>query len=282
MEIYVSTLAFGKKDIEDTIRIAKEEDLALEFSSGLPYNEDTEKIYTEAEIKKIPHNYFPAPAIPFVLNLASSNPAIRNQSIQHCIKGLYLSKLANAPFFSAHAGFCIDPDPAELGRKINYSPDFDKQEHTALFLGALKTILDEAERLDMRFLIENNVIAAFNLVNGAENPLLCCENEEIINVLKAVNNSRLGLLLDTAHLKVSCQTLGIDKNNEVDLLEPYIKAIHHSDNDGFKDTNEPMGNEYWFLPYIKRFNGLPHVVEVKNIDIAEIKQQVKLLQTYGC
>jgi len=282
MEIYVSTLAFGKQNIEDTIRIAKEEDFALEFSSGLPYNADTEKIYAAAEVKKIPHNYFPAPEIPFVLNLASSNSAIRDQSIQHCVKGLHLSKLANAPFFSAHAGFCIDPNPEELGRKITYNTGFDKQEHTRLFLASLEIILDEAERLDIGFLIENNVIAAFNLVNGSENPLLCCEHEEIINILRAVNNNRLGLLLDTAHLKVSCQTLGIDKNNEVDLLEPHIKAIHHSDNDGLKDTNDPMGDGYWFLPYMKRFSSLPQVIEVKNIDLSEIKQQVKLLQTYGC
>ena len=139
----------------------------------------------------------------------------------------------------------------------------------------------EAEKLAIDFLFENNVIAGFNMV-GDINPLLCCEHKEISAIFSQVNNPRLGLLLDTAHLKVSCRTLGIDKDNEIVQLQPYIKAIHHSDNDGLKDTNEILSNDYWFLPHLKAFCDLPQVVEVKNIDLTMIKLQQNILKQYGC
>src|SRR5665811_1545119 len=96
-------------------------------SSGMPYRADMEEIFLNAPIKKFAHNYFPAPEIPFVLNLASSNEKIRNQSLTHCLKGLELSKLAGAHFFSAHAGFCVDPHPDELGRKLALTNPFDRE-----------------------------------------------------------------------------------------------------------------------------------------------------------
>jgi len=280
-DIYISSLTLMNKSPEEIIRIAKDNDFFLEFSSGMPFSNDMEKLYIEAAIKKMPHNYFPAPEIPFVLNLASLNDKIRNQSVEHCIKGLHLAKQANASFFSAHAGFCIDPHPFELGKKINYIPFFNKDLHKQLFLESVKKVLKEATQLNIQFLIENNVIASFNIVEG-ENPLLCCESKEIKWLFNAIDNKRLGLLLDTAHLKVSCETLGLKKDDEIKAIEQYVKAIHHSDNDGLVDNNQLMDSNYWFLSHLNKFSSLTHVIEVKNIDIDTIKQQIKLLQAYGC
>jgi len=279
--IYISSLAFTGLTPEEIINTARNHNFSLEFSSGMPYRPDMEQLYLEADIKKIPHNYFPAPSIPFVLNLASKEISIRDQSVNHCINGLLLAKQAGAAFFSAHAGFCIDPIPTELGRKIEYSPLFDKEEHKQIFLESLKIILKEAKGMGMQFLIENNVIAPFNIVEG-KNPLLCCESSEINWLFNEVNDTELGLLLDTAHLKVSCQTLGLQKDNELKNIEPWIRAIHHSDNNGLVDDNQLIDNNYWFLPYLERFKNLLHVIEVKNIGIDVIKDQINLLQSYGC
>ena len=104
-DIYISTIAFNSLNIEEAIAIAKNNNFALEFSSGIPFHPKMEDIYTNCTLRRIPHNYFPAPKMPFVLNLASTNNTIRELSIQHCIQGLKLAKKSNSPFYSAHFGF---------------------------------------------------------------------------------------------------------------------------------------------------------------------------------
>jgi sugar phosphate isomerase/epimerase len=222
------------------------------------------------------HNYFPAPKTPFVLNLASTNPEIRFKSIEHCKHGLQLAKHANAPFFSAHAGFCIDPNPNELGRKIAITSAFNKAANLDFFIESLHEILDYAADLNLDFLIENNVIASFNLVENV-NPLLCTCSEEIIDVFEKIRRPNFHLLLDTGHLKVSCQTLGKDIDDEIKKLSAYIKAVHHSDNDGLKDSNELLDENYWFLPFMVNFKNITHVLEVRDISIEQIENQITLL-----
>ena len=110
-DIYISTLAFTGLKVEDIIDIAAGENLALEFSSGMPYNSDMQKIYAGAPVKRMPHNYFPAPEIPFVLNLASINESIRTQSVAHCINGLLLAKNSGGVIFCCARRFLYRPKP---------------------------------------------------------------------------------------------------------------------------------------------------------------------------
>jgi hypothetical protein len=278
--IYISSVAFEGKSVDYIIEVAKENEWAIEFSSGFPYVKDMEEIYLSAPLKKMVHNYFPAPAEPFVLNLASRNQELRQRSISHCINGLKLSRLSNSPFFAAHAGFCVDPLPSELGRKITYHSSFDKEEHWELFFDSVTQITKVASELNITFLIENNVIATFNMTDG-KNPLLCCESEDITKLFTYVNSTYLGLLLDTAHLKVSCNTLSLSLTDEFEKIRPFVKALHHSDNDGTSDTNEELREDYWFLPLVREFANLVHVLEIKNMQIGQVKKQRNLLEGYG-
>jgi sugar phosphate isomerase/epimerase len=279
--IFISSLAFLGSTPENMIRVAKENNFAIEFSSGLPFRDDMEQIYHQADIKKIPHNYFPAPKVPFVLNLASKDPIIRERSIEHCVQGLRMSKKSGAPFFSAHAGFCIDPNPGDLGNQLDVSGDFNIELHKSFFLESVRIIMKEAHRFETDFLIENNVISRFNLTIEGRNPLLFCESTNILWLFKEITDSRLGLLLDTAHLKVSCATLNKDLNSELNSISTFIRAIHHSDNDSVRDTNMSLTADYWFLEHMRSYRLIPHVLEVKKLTVSEIKDQIKLLK-YGC
>lgn len=274
--IYISTLAFKGETLEEILSLAQKNDWAIEFSSGIGYRDDLEKIYREATVTRIPHNYFPAPKEPFVLNLASKDDGIRRRSIAHCKQGIALAKHSNSPFFAAHAGFCIDPNPEELGEQINISKSFDRSQHWSLFIDAVQDIVAFAEAQGVDFLIENNVIAKFNLFNG-ENPLLCCDSNEIISLCNAIESDRFGILLDTAHFKVSANTLGFSLDT-VTQFNANIRGIHHSDNNGERDTNSPIKNDYWFLPYLKAFSNIPHTIEVKSITTSEITKQKQLIE----
>lgn len=276
MQIYISTLALRYYTIEEIIRIAEQKKWPIEFSSGVPFSENVNQLYNKANITRIPHNYFPAPQIPFVLNLASLNLEIRRKSINHCKNGLLLAKYSNAPFYSAHAGFCIDPNPEELGKKINIISKFEKKYNVEIFIDSLNEVLDFALELNLDFLIENNVITKFNLIDN-QNPLLCTISDEIIDIFEKINRPNLHLLLDTGHLKVSCKTLGKNLNEELNRIKKYIKAIHHSDNDSFTDSNDLIDENYWFGKNISEFSDFINVLEVKANNIHEIESQLKII-----
>jgi GNAT superfamily N-acetyltransferase/endonuclease IV len=273
----ISSLAFMGQDIEQIIDICVKNEFFLEFSSGMPYRKDMEEKFLSAPVKKFAHNYFPAPKEPFVLNLGSANEEIRKRSIQHCINGMHLSYQVGAPFFSAHAGFCIDPDPKELGRKLSRANSIQRQVYMDIFLSSIKEILIETIALPTGFLIENNVLALMNLYEDGTNPLLCVEIEEMLQVLDQINDPRIGILLDTAHFKVSSHTLGFNKFEKVDRILPYCRCIHHSDNNGENDTNEAFDASYWFLPYMSKAMHAVHVIEVKKQSAQQLMTMEKLL-----
>ncbi|MEM9678773.1 MAG: TIM barrel protein [Bacteroidota bacterium] len=277
MTIFVSTIAFKNKSIDEIISLAKRHGLKLEFSSGIPTDKGQKEAYLTSSIPRLLHNYFPPPDVPFVLNLASQDKVIRRKSINHCKQGLSLAKESGSKYYSAHAGFCGDPKPEELGSRIDFTPNFDRELYWDTFKNSILEILQFADQLGIDFLIENNVCAKFNLTKINENPLLCAHPQEIIAFFKQVDHQRVGLLLDTGHLKVSGHTLGFDVNNGVAEMWPNIKALHHSDNDGLKDSNEKIDNNYWFLPYIKRLKKVTHVLEVKNLDMNAINEQLGIL-----
>lgn len=273
----MSSLAFMGKPAEEVIAIAQENNFIIEFSSGMPYRPDMEQLFLDAPVKRFAHNYFPAPEIPFVLNLGSGDEAIRRQSILFCVNGIRLSQAVGAPFFSAHAGFCVDPKPAELGRRLEKVKSFDREKHWQLFIAAVREVLELTADLPTGFLLENNVLAKMNVYEDGSNPLLNVEVEEMKKMVDEIADPRVGILLDTAHLKVSALTLGFDQVAATEAILPFVRCVHHSDNDGLLDNNQPFGNDYWFLPLMKQAKMAVHVLEVRKQSAGELKEMERLL-----
>ncbi|MAO66096.1 MAG: hypothetical protein CL666_13965 [Balneola sp.] len=282
MNIYVSTAAFVNSSLEQIIDIAEKNSLKIEFSSNLPHHPDSYSLVRAAKIDRITHNYFPAPKNPYVLNLASLDIEIRQQSINHCIKALEFAREISAPFYAAHAGYCLDPNPDDLGKKLGEGMGESRNRYWDVFLESVETIEKKAKEVGVLFLIENNVLTVENFISYEKvNPLLCCDPSEIKELFSQVQSNYLGLLLDTAHLKVSSNTLGFDLLGGVQSLSSFIKAIHHSDNDGESDTNRPIDNEYWFQKLMPVFKELPHVLEVRYQNLTAIKEQEILLTKFA-
>jgi sugar phosphate isomerase/epimerase len=96
-------------------------------------------------------------------------------------------------------------------------------------------------------------------------------------LFKSINSDFFGLLLDTGHLKVSSKSLNLNLIEEYNKIKKFIKALHHSDNDGLKDSNQIINDEYWFLDYIGNHNHLPQVIETKNMSSSSIEKTLNLL-----
>jgi sugar phosphate isomerase/epimerase len=277
MKIAVSTMAFLGKPIEEIVEIAGVNNFNLEFSSSLPYHKDMVSIYLDAKVTRMLHNYFPAPEIPFVMNLASAIDEVRNTSLNHCKQGLELAKKSGSPFFSAHAGYCIDPKPDQLGKPLDLDATYNKEEHWEFFIPSVKELTSYAKNLGIEFLIENNVAASFNFNKEGHHPFLCSDVEDMVRIVNEVNDDSFGLLLDTAHHKVSANAIGFDKEATLESIRKHVKCIHHSDNEGSVDDNSPLPNDYWFLPYMKDYKDIWHVIEVKNIGSDQVQSQIDLL-----
>lgn len=274
----VSTTAFRRKPIEWVIEVAVREGLALEFSSGLPHRPDLEEIFLSARVPRFPHNYFPAPEKPFVLNLGSMDDLIRRRSIEHAKQGLLLAARVGTPFYSAHAGFCLDPDPKELGHQLKLEQRHSREDHWRAFVAATREVCSEAATLKVKFLVENNVVAPFNMMADGSAPLLCARHDELSRLIDEVDSPALGLLLDTGHLKVSAESLGFSADEYVRELKGSVDAFHHSDNDGREDANLPLAKDYWFLRHMPDFRRAWHILEVHDQTVEQIHAQRGLLE----
>jgi sugar phosphate isomerase/epimerase/GNAT superfamily N-acetyltransferase len=274
--VVVSSVAFGDMPVASMIDAAKREQFALEFSSGLPHDPDAVRTFREAGVARFAHGYFPAPAEPFVVNLASPDADSRRRSIEHCVQGLELSHAAGAPFFSAHAGFCADVDPGQLGgRELPESGD--GREHAwARFVEAIREVLARTFHLPVGLVVENHVVVPVNRRADGSHALLCADPDEAVRLIEDVRDPRLGLLCDTAHWKVTASTLGFDRAEAVERTLPYMRCVHHSDNDGVVDDNRPFDERYWFLPFRARARHAVHVLETRAA-IADLHRMNALL-----
>ena len=273
----MSSLAFMGQSVEGMIASAQQESMALEFSSGMPFHEHMEKLFLEAPVRRFAHNYFPAPKDPFVLNLGSLNEANRGRSIEHCIRGMEMSHAVGAPFFSAHAGYCVDPKPSELGRKLEQVAQVDREANWKHFIASVSEVLNRTRYLPTGFLIENNVLAPVNRYADGTNPLLCVDADEQLRLLVDVPDPRLGLLFDTAHMKVSAGTLGFDLNAATQRVLPKARCVHHSDNEGTVDDNQQFGPSYWFRPFMGATSHAVHVLETKKCAPSDLRRMEALL-----
>lgn len=277
MKLAVSTAAFRRESVEWILEVAERERFVIEFSSGLSYRPDMEAVYLNAGVRRLLHNYFPAPADPFVLNLASLDPGIAKRSMAHCMQGLRLAAMSKAPFYSAHAGFCVDPGPTDLGAKFRSEMGGKREEHWARFIANVQSLVDCAEQLSVDFLVENNVCIEENVLADGKSPLLCTDAEENIALIEAVGRPRLRLLLDTGHLAVSAASMRFSKEEFLRTVGPFIGAIHHSDNDCHRDSNDAVARDYWFLEHMPKFETSWHILEVTDQSPAQVHEQHRLL-----
>lgn len=277
--IYLSSIVFNDKNLDEIIQICDRNNYNLEFSSNLKYEKENIELLNHFTRKKLIHNYFPAPKIPFVLNLASRNKLILKKSIDHCKKNILLSSKLNLPFYAAHAGFCIDPDIHSLGKKILIKDKINRKINLEIFIESLYQILDFADNEGVDFYFENNVLSNENYKsNNQRNIFLCTDFHDISIIFSELKSKNLGILLDTGHLKVSAKTLNLDLKNQTTNILKYTKAVHHSENNAISDQNLPFDKNYWFIPYLKKLESIHHVIEVKNISFKIITKQIDILQ----
>lgn len=239
--IYVSTACRKAETIKDVLFEFGENGIQdIELSGGTQYYEsivdDLVNLKEKYHLNFVFHAYFPPPKQDFVVNLASCNDKIYLQSIQHYKNTLELMEVLDCKVLSIHAGFIAEISPSEIGKEFNTKVIYSRTEAINRFTKAYKEIEELAGKVGITLYLENNVLSYTNYCKwNAQNYMLMTDYESIMEMKKLMN---FNLLLDMAHLYVSCNTLGLDFGRQCELLHQEIKWVHLSDNNGVLDEHK--------------------------------------------
>lgn len=281
---YISTGAFHENELISILEICRQKQFrGVELSSGLPFTKEFYSILHEyrrdCRMDFLIHNYFPAPQIPFVLNLSSNNKDVLHKSREHCMQAIGMCNELDIPFYSVHCGFCFHARPEDLGKKQVYLARIPFKTAEDIFTESIMILAEEAERCGLGLAIENNVAIPDNIVDSQNELLLGVTSEDLLGLLEKIGKENVSILLDLAHLKISSNSLGFSLDLCVKDVSSHVKAVHLSDNDGYSDTHQPLndasGNILDFLRMLSECEA--YVLEVYQLSADEITSQFNLL-----
>lgn len=254
-QIFVSSSCVNNKKIGDSVlQLAKAGHKCIELSGGTHVYEgwrsDLLNLKEEFGLNYRCHNYFPPPTEHFVLNLSSIDTEIRRRSIKHVEAAVSLSKDLGAEEYGIHAGFRFSPDHTKLGKKFDAVPLQDEDAAIEIFASAWRSLQRYAEDAGIKLYVENNVFSRANGVSFGTNPFLATDSVSIKKLSQACD---INLLLDVAHLKVSCNTLCLSFEKELAILMAESNYLHFSDNNGYADTNHGVRYDSELYEQLRQF-----------------------------
>lgn len=278
--VYISSNAFPVRTFDAIFEECDRRGIThLELGSGVAYDPDArQKIIARSKKTNILlHNYIPAPEIPFVLNLAARDADTLGKSTNLVKTALEISHDIGASFYAVHSGFAYDAQPQFLGKKQTHLAHYPLSEAHNVFLASMIDLAQYARSLGVILLIENNVLPAFNLIDGANKSYLVVGPDDSLEVLNTLASLGVGLLLDTGHLAVSAQALQFSPVEFIETMRYYIKAFQLSDNDGTIDSHSPITPDSWVLPQLKTFSEDTPVTFEVNGHLDEVIKSVSWL-----
>jgi len=252
--IYVSSTCSNKTNIRDAILDLVENGFKfIELSGGTKfypnYLEDLGELRDKYNLMYRLHNYFPPPEKSFVLNLASNNELVLEQSREMIKYAIDISAQFESREYGIHAGFRISPKVEELGKKILGRTILPYADSLKKFIEEFAKLAKYAESRNVNLLLENNVFSAANRQSfEGENPFFLTNSAEYFEMRNKVS---FALLLDIAHLKVSCQSQSLDFTQELHTLIAESNYIHISENDGLSDSNNEFSIRSSFVQILK-------------------------------
>lgn len=276
--IYISSSCVKYNSIAKSVDfLAKNGFKNIELSGGTNYypnfESDLSQLKAKYNLSFLIHNYFPPPQKHFVLNLASLNDEIFENTINHYQKAINLAKKIGAKKYGLHAGYFINPSVTELGKKMKLSKVSNKNDAIDRFCEGFKIIKKDAGSIDLY--VENNVISSSNHQSYCENIFMLTNSKEYFSLKEKID---FNLLLDIGHLKVSCHTLKLNFEVEIKTLWEQSNYIHLSDNDGLHDSNNSILPESAFYNFLKKENlgDKTFSLEIYN-DFDDLKNTYRLL-----
>ncbi len=283
--VYASTACLAGRN--DVLRVldayAKAGLKNVELGATHTFNDNLNpQLFRQYGFNLITHNYFPPPRQQIVINLASQDATILEQSQQQVKQSIDFCYKTGIDFFSFHPGFRIEPDE-NIKFKANASATPYETAFTT-FVESLKEIDAYARGKGVRVAVENHTMPEKYISHDENLPYLFCEAWEFETLWKAVPSDNIGILLDLGHLKVASRSLGFDKEEFIDRVKDKVISIHVHDNNGRADQHREVTKDSWCLNALRK-GCFPHakvVTESRELSIDRIIAQVQLLEKTDC
>lgn len=280
--LYISSSCIKQETIAGVIKLLAESGIKnIELSGGTDYYEGIEsdlKILQEKyDLIYACHAYFPPPPKPFVVNLASCNDEIYQQSAEHYNQCIKMLKRIGCKVLSVHAGFIVEIGTDEIGKRLSKRIVYDEEEAYDRFCNAYQLLWEQCIDNDIELFLENNVLGSENYrAFEYHNYMMMTDYSSIMKMRERLD---FNLLLDLGHLHVSTKTLGLDFQEECRKLKEYTRWIHLSENNGVVDEHKPLREESKILREFRKI-WIPDInVTLETVgDIDEILQSIQLTQ----
>ena len=278
MQLYVSTSGHKGDAISQAARLSKKGFKSIELSGGTHSSNliDDLELLKQIVDNLLLHNYFPPPAVPFVMNLASSNQEISELSIELAMRAIEFSSKIGSSYYGVHAGFLFDPKIEDLGNVISRTEIMDREVGMERFTTSIEYLADFAKKRNVKLLVENNVLSQANLESFEVNPFLLVDPDEILQFFENID-SNVGLLLDLGHLNVSARSLQIQNIECLEKVSKFVCGYHFSDNNGREDQHLELQPTTWFLPHIDK-NAEFGTLEIHSQDFKQIENSLTILE----
>ena len=281
--IYISSSCLKNDKISQSVeQLAVQGFKNIELSGGTNlyegYIDDLLELKNKYNLKYLLHNYFPPPKDSFMLNIASLNNELFEKSIEHCLNALQVCKILGSRKYGIHAGFLIDFAPSEAGKKIQLKKVNDRAVAIDRLTQAWIKIEEEAGN-EVDLYIENNVLSKTNHdTYKGDNPFLLTDHKTYLELLEKVN---FKILLDLAHLKVSCHTLGLNFFDQSNELIKNTDYLHVSGNNGLSDQNYGIKNDSSIIEFLenKDLSNMTLTLEVYS-GLEDIKSSYERLKNF--
>ena len=235
----------------------------IELSGGTEYYTEWKRelleLKAEYDLSYLLHNYFPPPESPFILNLASLDDAVFQRSLEFYLEAVSLSHELGGERYGLHAGILFDPKLNQIGKPLDKSALFSREEAISRFIHGFHTL--EAAAGDVTLYIENHVLSGNNAQTfGHEKPLMMLTADDFRDL-----RSRFSFrpLVDLAHLYVTSESLGLNFQKEAAALLPHTDYIHLSGNDGESDSNRGLKSGSPILAPLKGLDLTPTTLSIE-------------------
>ena len=273
--MFVSTTFLADETgIGDALAICAEHGLgAIELGSNHCYEPDPATVVERHPLRYLVHNYFPAPADPFVVNIASLDDDIYQRSLAHIGRSLEFCRRIGALLYTIHPGFLSDPSGPGRGTG-NYDflfpegpVDADVYERAyGRMLDALTWAVDRAAACRVRLALETEGSMS------RRDHLLLQRPHEYERLMKRFSPADLGINLNVGHLNLASAAFGFGADTFVDLIADYVVAIELSHNDGTADDHRPLQARAWYWRVITdtRFAQTYKILEFRNTAVGQV------------
>ena len=281
--IFVSTTFFpDNTDIKKVLETCNENSItSIELGSNHSYNKNYIDIIKNNSFNYLAHNYFFRPKNDFVINIASTDSYILNNSINHIFKSIDVCSMINAKMYTIHPGFLTDAI-SESKSKSNYDFVWDDKKLLNInyekcfntLIGSLEKILNYASKKDVAVSIETE---------GSTNKkghLLLQQPDEFLRILKYFNKVDLKFNVNIGHLNLASKVFNFKPKDFIDLIADHIVSFELSHNDGKEDQHLPLIENEWYWNHIldKRFLNCYKILEYRNVEIKIIKESLKMIK----